>query len=378
MEANLSYEELAAAYVDGVRGLLAPAAAPPGGAERGAAAPRPTADQAEALAPVSAQLIVAAASRLENDDPQVRALAANQLLAKALTDLEISALLLQAAEDEEAGIAPAVAGPTERGGSLSPDLQDCLALIKGEVTAGPPVVDRSGRSSTDPVKARQELALAAGDSLDLIRKRAAKTGQAAIAGLLAMGATELTQAAGVVGLDIATALGQAEKVTRLYALVREFALNTYESILAALGPAIAESAASKVLGWVNDVLQGEQFSVLLDKLYETAAAQAEIEKRAQTSQAGVEKVAAAQDALEALEASHKKQCDLADKLAQGLKWIAIVPVAALPQGQVLRAAAFIVLAAFVILSGADYVDAPRLKLINRVPGVRLVTETGLA
>lgn len=378
MEANLSYEELALAYTDGVRNLLAPTVTPLTEVERGAAAPRPTADQAEALAPVSAQLTLAAAARLEQDDPKVRALAANQLLAKAITDLEISALLFQAAEDEEASLPPAASGSAERSGGLSPDSQDRLALILSEASAAPPVVERSGSGSTDPGTARHELAQAAGDTLELIRKRSAKTGQAVIAGLLAMSAAELAQAAGVVGFDIAVRLGQAEKVTRLYNMMREFALNTYDSILAALGPAIAQTAAIKVLDWVNDVLQGEQFGALLEKLYETTAAKAEIEQRAQASQAGIEKIASAQEALRALEASQKKGCDLADKLTQGLKWLAVVPAAALPQGQVLRAAAFIVLAAFVILSGADYVDAPRLKLINRVPGVLEVTETGLA
>lgn len=377
MEAALSYTELSTAYADGVRSLMAPLAAPGEAIERGAPTPRPTADQAEALAPISAQLTLAAAPRLEQDDPQVRALAANQLLAKAITDLEISRLLLQAAEDEEAGISPATPGAAERTGGISPDLQDRLALIQGLGSMLPPAVDRSVESQTDPARARQELVLAASDTLKLIRTRAAKTGQTAITGLLAMGATELAQAAGVVGLDIASALGQAEKITRLYNLMREFALNAYESVLTALGPAIAQTAANKVLDWINDVLQGEQFGNLVEKLYETKVAQAEIEQRAKTSQTGIEKVAAARAALDALEASHKKQCDLADKLAQGLKWLAVVPIAALPQGQVLRAAAFIVLAAFVILSGADYVDAPRLKLIQRVPGVRIITEAGL-
>jgi hypothetical protein len=32
----------------------------------------------------------------------------------------------------------------------------------------------------------------------------------------------------------------------------------------------------------------------------------------------------------------------------------------------------------VILAGADFVDARRLRLLNRVPGVRQVVETNLA
>jgi hypothetical protein len=375
MNANPAYEDLAAAYVEGVRGLLRPPVAPPGALERGEAAPRPTVDQAESLAAISAQLTAAAAQRLEDEAEERRTQAALGLLAKATTDLEISAALLLAAEDEEAGAPPSVFGAPERGAGPGRDLEERLALILGQESAMPPAVDRSAPTlPADPAKARQALAMAAGDTLDLIRQRSAKTGQAAMAGLLAIGAMELATAAGVVGLNIGTALGQAEKVTRLYTMFQEFAINAYDSILALLGPGIAKVAATKVVEWVNDVLQGEQFAALLEKLYETAPAREDLSQRLQDSQAGSDQVATAQTGLDALEARHKKQCDLADKVVQGLGFLAAAPAAILPQGQVLRAAAYIVLAGYIVLSGADYVDAPRLKQIDRVAGVRKVVE----
>ncbi len=292
MEANPTYGELAAAYVEGVRGLLAPTPAAPGVAERGEAAPRLAADQAENLAAISTQLTTAAALRLEEEQEEDRTQAALGLLAKATTDLEISAALLLAAEDEEAGMAPSVPGAGERSFGRSADLEERLALILGQKSALPPAIDRSAPTlPADPAKARQALALAASDALDLIRQRSAKTGQAAIGGLLTIGALELAHAAGVVGLNIATALGQAEKVTRLYTLFREFAINAYDSILALMGPGIAKVAATKVVEWVNDILQGEQFGVLLEKLYETDLAREDLAQRLQTSQAGSDKVA---------------------------------------------------------------------------------------
>jgi hypothetical protein len=375
MNVNPSYEDLAAAYVEGVRGLLKPPLAAPGVIERGEAAPRPTADQAESLATISSQLTAAAAKRLEEEAEETRILAALGLLAKATTDLEISAALLLAAEDEESGAPPSATSAPERGGGPSPDLEERLAIILGQKSAMPPAVDRSAPTlPADPAKARQALALSAGDALDLIRQRSAKTGQAAIGGLITIGAVELASAAGVVGLNIATALGQAEKVTRLYTMFREFAINAYDSILALLGPGIAKVAATKVVEWVNDVLQGEQFGVLLEKLYETGPTREDLTQRLQTSQAGSEQVATAQSGLDALEARIKKQSDLADKVLKGLGFLAAAPAAILPQGQVLRAAAYIVLAGYIVLSGADYVDAPRLKQIDRVAGVRKVVE----
>jgi len=42
------------------------------------------------------------------------------------------------------------------------------------------------------------------------------------------------------------------------------------------------------------------------------------------------------------------------------------------------AAAYLVIAGYAILTGADYVDAARLKFLNRVPGVRQVVETSIS
>jgi hypothetical protein len=39
--------------------------------------------------------------------------------------------------------------------------------------------------------------------------------------------------------------------------------------------------------------------------------------------------------------------------------------------------AYLALGVYVIAAGGDYVDAPRLQLLDRVPGVRVVVETRL-
>ena len=50
---------------------------------------------------------------------------------------------------------------------------------------------------------------------------------------------------------------------------------------------------------------------------------------------------------------------------------------AIPQAAVLLAAAYIAITGYAVLAGADYVDAERAKLLNRVPGVRQVVEQSL-
>src|SRR6266487_299644 len=106
MEASNSYLVAAQAYADGVRVLFAPAGAPTG--ERGGAGPVSHVDlaaQAEKLSAASAALTAEAEVRLTKDkDPRAQARTSTQLLAKAMTDLEVSAYLLKAAEDEKANI----------------------------------------------------------------------------------------------------------------------------------------------------------------------------------------------------------------------------------------------------------------------------------
>ncbi len=114
------------------------------------------------------------------------------------------------------------------------------------------------------------------------------------------------------------------------------------------------------------------------KLYETKQTAQHLNRVAADSQAGLERFVAAIQGVDGLNDKYQQQIGLIEKLLRGLRLLGGVPAAALPQGRLLLAAAFIVLAGYVILAGADFVDARRLRLLNRVPGVRQVVETNLA
>jgi hypothetical protein len=374
-----TYQAAALAYADGVRVLFAPSGAPTG--ERGGlgpASPDELADQAERLAPLSAELTQAASARLTDADPAVRARASTQLLAKALTDLEIGLYLLQAAEDEEHRIAW-VGGPgTERSrGGLGATFER-LDLLLGEGEAIPAAVERGEQVPRNVRAARVMLSDAIADALDLISERASKTGQAALSGLLGLGGGEVAQVAGAVGMDFAQALGQADKVTRLYDLFRDFALKVYDSLVALLGQQLAQTAAQRVVEWFEEFKEGEQFAKLLERLYETDQTHRDLSRLVAESRANLESFTAAIQRVDGLDAAFGQQADLAEKLLRGLKVLALVPAAALPQGRLLMAAAYVVLGAYVVLAGGDYVDARRLERLGRVLGVRQVVEGQLA
>jgi hypothetical protein len=69
--------------------------------------------------------------------------------------------------------------------------------------------------------------------------------------------------------------------------------------------------------------------------------------------------------------------NLAEKLLKGLKFIGGLSEAVLPQAKLIFAAAHIALGGYVVLAGADYVDSPNIKWLDRVAGVRRVVEGNL-
>jgi hypothetical protein len=61
-----------------------------------------------------------------------------------------------------------------------------------------------------------------------------------------------------------------------------------------------------------------------------------------------------------------------------LKWVTVLSdAAAFPQGRLILAVAYILLSGYVIPTAGDYVNAPHLQRLERVPGVRRVIEANL-
>ncbi len=329
------------------------------------------------MSALSAELTRAATAQLADADPAVRARASSRLLAKALTDLEVSAYMLQAAEDEEEDITWPGGGGAERTFAGSGTTEEYLKLLIGEVESGLEAVERGDGPPADLPTARARLSTSVEDALDLIPERAGKTGQAALDGLLVLGVPQVVKAAGVVGVGVAQALGQAEKVTRLYNLFRGFVEQAFDAIVGLVGSKLIKEVAERVVDWVKELKEGKIFGELLEKLFETEETNRYLSQMVGKSQADLAEFVAATESVDGLEAAYRRQANLVEKLLKGLKFVAPVPAAALPQGTLLVAAAYIVLGGYVVLAGADYVDARRLRLLDRVPGVRTVVETKL-
>jgi hypothetical protein len=82
--------------------------------------------------------------------------------------------------------------------------------------------------------------------------------------------------------------------------------------------------------------------------------------------------------VDALPGSFNARTKLAGQILAGVAILKRIPAARLPMVELATAAVYIGLLGFVVYTGSDYVDAPRLERIGRVPGVLHVVETGLA
>jgi hypothetical protein len=285
--------------------------------------------------------------------------------------------LLQAAIDQEQE-AEYVRDPSkDRAVAARRSTKTNLNLLLGKDGIGPEAVLRGEEMPADVAAARPKLTTMAVDTLALISDRAAKTSQSALAGLLGLGLLQITSAAGIVGMDIARALGQAEKVTRLYSLFRSFAVQAYESLVALLGPSLAQAGAQRVLEWVEAVSEGEQVGQLLETLYNTHQTGEILTAEIAASQVGLERFHRAMESVLRLEKAYLQQTTLAEKILKGLRYFGGIPAATLPQGILLVSAAYLVLAAYIILTAADYVDSEKVTLLDRVPGVRRSVEMNL-
>lgn len=382
------YLESARAYADGIRTLFGPSGPSmkgQGGRDRrggergvvqGPTSYEDLAKKAEKLSSVSDDFTRVIASQLADTDPAVSMEGSTRMLAKALTDLDVSAQLLQAAEDEKNKERFDKSRGAERSTKGFGASEEYLKILLGEDKAVRRKTERRGGPS-NIAQARSLLFTSIEDTLSLISDRANKTAQSAVGGLVGLGAGELAQAAGALGMNIAGILGQAERVSRLYDLFRSFVSKVYDALVALVGESLMQKAGQKVVEWLNELKGGKYFTEILEALYQTKPTQEELKKFVGDSQAALEKFTSAIQGVDGLSDGYGNQVKLAEKLLKGLKFIGGLSEAVLPQAKLIFGAAYIALGGYVVLAGADYVDSPRIKWLDRVSGVRRTVEDNL-
>jgi hypothetical protein len=367
--------ELLERYTSAVRALLTPPGIPGERGVVGPASPVEIVARAEEVLRLSGELVDAERAALTDSDPMTRAMASQHLLAKAATELEISAYLKAAGEDEADGAPLSAQRLTDRSIRTGGQVDEYL-----DVLASKPAVKGLERGTTVPPNlevARSQLATAARDACDLIALHAGETANEAFGGLVGVGLADIGQAAGAAVSTIAGSLGVGGGLSRLYILCRDFTRKMYDSLLALIGDELAKLFGDKVVAWVKETKDKHLFADWLVKAYGVDGLKQTLTTKIAGTSAELRRFSDTCDRLSDLTGRFGREMELTKKLTKALGYLKFVPGIGGPEGLLFRAAAYVLVLGWAVVDGADYLDAPRLALLARVPGVPTVVQEGI-
>ncbi|MCX7706754.1 MAG: hypothetical protein N2204_01930 [Anaerolineae bacterium] len=361
-QAALERRRLAAAYATGIGAAM-------GRAQTRELAVEPVAP--DELLALSDSLGRAADAGLREANQLAVAAAEVQLLAGAALDLLMAGSLAEppppAIRGYGAELTPALAGPAADLAQLQAVIAAPEAYLAGSV-AGRNLAAVSVRRTRDLPSPAVELETAVHATLASIRGDVVTTGAHVIEGLLLLDAAVLREALVAVGGDLAGRLGV--DLAGLGAQALRFVLAANEKLLALLGPEVLREARRLLETWIEQLRQGTLFPRLADRILRTRATEAEVRRWLAAYQGPEDALWTARDAINLLAGHFAAKARLADKVAAGLAVAKVLPPLLTPAGRLAVAAAYLILLAYLVGSGYDHVDSDRIRLLDRVEGVR--------
>jgi hypothetical protein len=216
----------------------------------------------------------------------------------------------------------------------------------------------------------------------LIAERATNTGVESLGKILELGAFELLKGLELATVDVGAMLGKAEKVSALIQLAKDYIAKAFDALKNLLGSQLFEMAMNLAREQLEKLkTKKEEFTAkAIEKLYETDKTNKAIGDLIGESGATIEKIEAASRGVSQLSEAFEKQVSLIEKFYGYVGYAKLLPIAKVPQANLVIALVYLLLGGYIIISGADFVDAPNLdvKILNRVPGVKSVIEITLA
>ncbi|MCS6845347.1 MAG: hypothetical protein NZ528_13650 [Caldilineales bacterium] len=370
-----SHQALADQYAQGVQSLLTTPTKARG--KRSAATPEALAQRADNLASVAAALSQETAAHLDDLDPDVRLGAEQHLLAQAVANLAVADYLMAAAAQ-----AGEVEGkpPSRRSTRALPDpapALDVLATPLAEAGAALSPRRTVGRPAASTAT-REELLAAVDQAIEAVVAGAAANGRDALAGILGLDLALLRQAASMVSQELAQLVQRvSEEGFRLLSKAVAFVVQAYDNLLAALGQEVTGEMRRFLADWLEQLRQGEALAGLLAALFETAKVQDRVRSAVEASSASPVVLGQVRSAVAALPQGFAARTRLVGQILAGLGVLKRIPAARLPAVEAAVAATYVGLLGYVLFVGGDYVDAPRLERLGRVPGVAQTVEVGL-
>jgi hypothetical protein len=371
------YQAVVAAYAQALQGLFAPPREPARGRPASVPAPGELIERADQLAAAAAALRQETVSFLAVEDIDTRLGAEQHLLAQAAANLQVADGLLAAA---------AAAGEIEpaatRGPAIAtPVFDPLLALLATPLTE----VGATARSLAAPTRgqlkavSRAELIAAVDEAIGAILDAVADHARDVLAGIVGLDTALLKQAAGMISQELSELVEKlGEQGSKLVAKAVAFVVQAFDNLLAALGKDVTDEMRKRAAEMLERLQQGDVVAGLLRMAFEVPQSQRRIAVLVESSQAPEILLGQTGAAVAALPAGFAARTKLAGQLLAALGVLKRIPATRLPMVELATAATYVALLGFVLYVGADYVDAPRLERLGRIPGVVHVVETGLA
>ncbi|HQZ99200.1 MAG TPA: hypothetical protein PLJ62_03290, partial [Thermoflexales bacterium] len=215
-----------------------------------AAKPRTLKARAKKLEPISERLTRAAARKLESRKTSTRLQGEAQLLAKAATDLQIGAHLLNVASRRAKTSSTQPQPQADEKPILLPaSAESNFRIIYGLSARKERALDGEDIVLTDRASALDELQKRVVAALDEMSDRCVNVAWLSVDGVSAIGVTKLLQSTETVVVDIASLFGAGEQATGLIKTATDFVAQAYQAIRAVMGYRALDMAMDKMAAW---------------------------------------------------------------------------------------------------------------------------------
>lgn len=296
-----------------------------------------------------------------------RELAMLQLLAAAAVDFSIAHDLARHAEGlpEELFEEPGLAGT----------LGEVIAILEAPPETGIWGAIKAGGAPPPPADHASALRATIDSSLTDIRDQAGATATVSLGSLLEMPASLLLEAASrPVGKLFGMVDGSIQWILRKAV---KFVLNGIAKLLAVFGRK-ADAVRGKVAEWAGTPLGEQGAKALLERLYRTGTAGAELRVAVKSAGPGKEKqMLRAVDELKDLETKFHMQMQTTGSVVTAIgrisPWLlAAASLLGAPWAPLVLATVYTGVTGYVVFAGGDYIDWPNQDggLLDLVPGVR--------
>lgn len=374
--AQLDYDTALAEFAGELRGFLALTSGAAGFGLAGAPGDDALVQAADQLAARSTALIGQTSQFLAAADPAVCLGAEQHLLAHAATSLKIADQLLAAAAAQEGAEVAPVSLQEEATG-----IDELLAALETplEVTGAKVQATALAGLADAPPATRAELLASVDETMEGLLQSASKVARDTLTGMVGLDTALLKQAAKLVSADLAEVIDKlGATVSSLVAKAVTFIVQAYDSLLAALGQEATSRLRQQAAEWLERLQQGDALARVLGAILETQVTRQQVGQVVEASSATEPVLGQTRSNVEALKPSFQARTKLIGQILAALAVIKRIPAAKAPTVELGFAAIYVLLLGTTVYFGADYVDAPRLERLGRIPGVLHTVEAGLA